>query len=236
MRSTTFPIAAAAALLLHAALIAVLVIGFRGQQAVDNAPVVLRIEVLPAQAPEPQVEQAVPPPEQKPAKVKPRARPKAAQQPREKDVKQERVPTPSPADAAPAAAPPAPSAASASPEKAAADASGTPDVSAPPRPAAAAPVTRTRASVATYAASNRKPPYPRLSRLNDEQGTVVLRVLVNTDGTAGAVEILASSGYPLLDRSAQATVLTWRFNPATVNGVPVAEWYRIPIPFTLHDN
>lgn len=105
---------------------------------------------------------------------------------------------------------------------------------APPAPAAAP--ARTSASDASYAASNRKPPYPRLSRSNEEQGTVVLRVLVKADGTAGAVEIKNSSGYPLLDESARSTVQGWRFKPATADGRPVAEWYQLAIPFTLQDN
>ena len=101
---------------------------------------------------------------------------------------------------------------------------------APPQPV------KTGVSIsASYAASNRKPPYPRLSRQNEEQGVVELRIFVKADGTAGTVEVASSSGYPLLDESARSTVQTWRFNPATVDGKPVGEWYRIPIPFKLQD-
>lgn len=103
-------------------------------------------------------------------------------------------------------------------------------------PPTATPPARTEVSIASYASSNRKPTYPRLSRINEEEGTVVLRVLVKPDGTVGTVEIKTSSGYRLLDESARSTVQTWRFNPATVDGKPVAEWYQIPIPFTLRDN
>lgn len=116
-------------------------------------------------------------------------------------------------------------------------------VIAPTSPAAAAPApavptapARTRASEANYAASNRLPPYPRLSQINNEEGTVLLRVLVRADGTAGNIEIKKSSGYPLLDKSASTTVQTWRFTPATVNGKPVDEWYEVPIPFKLQNN
>ncbi|MGH8807249.1 MAG: energy transducer TonB, partial [Noviherbaspirillum sp.] len=98
-------------------------------------------------------------------------------------------------------------------------ASGTTAITAEPAAAPAAPPApaKTSASVASYAGSNRKPPYPRLSLRNEEQGTVVLRVLVKADGTAGAVELKKSSGYPLLDESARRTVPRWRFNPATVD-------------------
>lgn len=105
-----------------------------------------------------------------------------------------------------------------------------------PAPAAPAAPAKTRASEANYAASNRKPPYPRLARRNNEEGTVLLRVLVKADGTAGTVEIKKSSGYDLLDKSASTTVQTWRFSPATVNGKAVDEWYEVPIPFKLENN
>ncbi|HEY0844747.1 MAG TPA: energy transducer TonB [Noviherbaspirillum sp.] len=103
-------------------------------------------------------------------------------------------------------------------------------------PATSPPPARTSVTDAHYASTNRKPPYPRLSRSNEEQGTVVLRVLVKADGTAGTVEIKNSSGHPLLDESARSTVQTWRFSPATVDGKPVAEWYQVAIPFTLQNN
>lgn len=88
---------------------------------------------------------------------------------------------------------------------------------------------------AAYAARNRKPDYPLMSRRYNEQGTVVLRVLVNAGGTAGEVLIRKSSTYPLLDQSALAAVRNWRFVAATQDGKPVSEWYEISIPYTLQD-
>jgi periplasmic protein TonB len=100
-----------------------------------------------------------------------------------------------------------------------------------------APAARTDVSIpARYAASNQKPHYPQLSRAYDEEGTVVLQVLVQADGHAGAVQIKASSGYPRLDDAATAAVRAWRFSPATVDGKPIARWYQVPIPFKLQDN
>jgi periplasmic protein TonB len=114
------------------------------------------------------------------------------------------------------------------------DAGGS-DARAIPEQPPAALQKRIPASAASYAATNRKPPYPRLARSSGEQGTVVLRVLVQADGTVGALEIAGSSGYPLLDESARRTVRNWRFHPATVDGKPVAEWHDVPILFTLHE-
>jgi protein TonB len=89
--------------------------------------------------------------------------------------------------------------------------------------------------LASYSASNVKPVYPRMSQRLGEQGTVVLRVLVRGDGTAGAVEVKSSSGFTRLDQSAVDAVKTWRFNPATIDGKPVDEWYQVPIPFKLQN-
>lgn len=115
--------------------------------------------------------------------------------------------------------------------------SATPSATSTAPPAAAPPSPpRTPVSIsASYAATNRRPEYPRLSRQLEEQGTVVLRVLVRADGTAGAVEIRTSSGFALLDQSARSAVQTWRFNPATQDGKPVDEWFLIPIPFKLQN-
>lgn len=62
-----------------------------------------------------------------------------------------------------------------------------------------------------------------------------MRVLVKADGTAGAVDVKTSSGFPLLDSAAKSAVESWRFNPATTDGKPVAEWHLVPIVFTLKD-
>ncbi len=97
-------------------------------------------------------------------------------------------------------------------------------------------VVKTSVSIpASYAATNQKPAYPLLSRRQEEQGTVHLRILVKADGTAGEVHIKHSSGYPLLDESSLRAVQNWRFHPASVNNKPVAEWYQIAIPFTLRN-
>jgi len=86
---------------------------------------------------------------------------------------------------------------------------------------------------ASYAARNRPPVQPARSLRNGEEGKVILRVLVQADGSAGAVEIRSSSGFPMLDEAARSAVQTWRFNPATSDGKPVAEWYLVPIFFKL---
>ena len=66
------------------------------------------------------------------------------------------------------------------------------------------------------------------------EGTVMLRILVGTDGTPLQVDIERSSGSRGLDRAAREHVLKkWRFQPAMQDGVPVQAWGRVPIVFTL---
>jgi len=101
-------------------------------------------------------------------------------------------------------------------------------------PAAAA---KTGVSIpANYRGSNAQPVYPTWSQKNREQGTVVLRVLVKSDGTAGNVEIKSSSGYPRLDQSAIQAVKYWLFTPATRDGKPIDEVYELDITFKQPNN
>lgn len=76
-------------------------------------------------------------------------------------------------------------------------------------------------------------PYPALAKRRGEQGTVLLRVLIGSDGAPQRIEIERSSGSVLLDRAAREAVLKWRFTPGTKNGAPYAAWGLVPIEFRL---
>jgi protein TonB len=102
---------------------------------------------------------------------------------------------------------------------------------APPAPAAP-PRIEMPSSDAAYL-NNPKPAYPAISKRMGEQGKVVLRVLIGTDGLPQKVEINKSSGYDRLDRQAQEAVMRWRFVPGKRNGVPEAMWNLVPINFVL---
>lgn len=81
--------------------------------------------------------------------------------------------------------------------------------------------------------NNPKPPYPALSKRLGEEGKVVLRVWIDTNGTATRAEIQTSSGYERLDQTALQTVLNWRYIPGKRAGVPAAMWFHIPLNFVL---
>ena len=81
--------------------------------------------------------------------------------------------------------------------------------------------------------SNPKPRYPYLSRVNSEEGKVILQVHVSHTGDVSKIEIQQSSGYRRLDRAAQKAVSRWKFKPAQVAGLATAGSVQVPINFVL---
>jgi protein TonB len=83
--------------------------------------------------------------------------------------------------------------------------------------------------------NNPPPIYPEPSRIAKQEGTVVLEVLVTSEGSAGDVSVQASSGFSLLDQSAVTAVQKWRFHPATLGGMKIKSRVIIPVLFQLHN-
>ncbi len=127
------------------------------------------------------------------------------------------APSPAPSPNAPTAVPSAPATAAAAPA-----------VAAPPAP----PRVELPSSSADYL-NNPKPAYPPLSKRLGEQGKVVVRVLIASDGTAQQAQVHQSSGFERLDQAALSTVLKWRYVPGKRAGVPEAMWFNVPINFVL---
>jgi protein TonB len=75
--------------------------------------------------------------------------------------------------------------------------------------------------------------YPKDALQRRDQGTVILRVLVGSDGLPRTIEIERSSGSRSLDNAARDAVRRWTFQPGTRNGVATALWARVPIKFDL---
>lgn len=107
--------------------------------------------------------------------------------------------------AAPVSAPPSEASASSTPAPTASsnDALGSDDI---------------QIALTTYSPS----PKPDLSRLpHGAQGEVVLDVTIDPTGQVADLQILATLGYGV-DGTVVDTVRTWKFSPATKDGVPVA--------------
>jgi protein TonB len=78
------------------------------------------------------------------------------------------------------------------------------------------------------------PRYPAAAKRARVQGTVLLRVLIDTEGRPREVRVHRSSGSEQLDGAARESVLTALFRPHVENGVPRAAQVIIPIEFSLH--
>ncbi|MFC3532125.1 TonB family protein [Vogesella facilis] len=81
--------------------------------------------------------------------------------------------------------------------------------------------------------NNPKPEYPPLSLELGEEGTVFLRISVNTSGRATAVSVARSSGFPRLDSSARRAAAGWRYSPAMRGDEPIDDTFTAPIKFVL---
>ena len=80
---------------------------------------------------------------------------------------------------------------------------------------------------------NPPPAYPRTSRRLGEQGTVIVRVFITTQGLPEKTEVRTSSGFARLDQAALEAVQRWRFVPGRRSGTPEAMWFNIPVRFVL---
>lgn len=81
-----------------------------------------------------------------------------------------------------------------------------------------------------------QPPYPSDSFQRNEEGSVILKFLVRSDGSVdpSSVAVDQSSGFPSLDKAAMAEAAAkWHFLPATENGKPVAAQHRFRVVFTI---
>jgi protein TonB len=74
-----------------------------------------------------------------------------------------------------------------------------------------------------------RPEYPEELRRRGIEGTVMVQVLVATDGLVEDVRIVKS--IPDLDPYAVAAAREWKFKPALAGGKPVATWVGVPIKF-----
>lgn len=167
------------------------------------------------------------PPARQPQPPRPQAQPQPQPTPRPPpQVMPQRLPTPLVSNTVPSESAPVVPTSASSPAGVAAASSGT------QRPSTSAPTVTLPSTNADYL-NNPAPPYPRMSRRMGEQGTVVVRVFINTEGRAEKAEIRTSSGYARLDDTALETVKRWRYVPGTRAGVAEAMWFNVPIRFVL---
>lgn len=80
-----------------------------------------------------------------------------------------------------------------------------------------------------------QPPYPALSRRMGEEGTAILKLLVNENGVVSQAHIVDSTGSPRLDNAALEETRNWRLTPGKVDGEPRCMWNKFAVTFMLAD-
>ena len=78
------------------------------------------------------------------------------------------------------------------------------------------------------------PNYPDRSIELNQEGTVLIRVLLTEDGESIEFRLWRSSGFALLDNAALSAIRKWRFKPAEINGQKATAWVQIPVNFKLN--
>lgn len=75
--------------------------------------------------------------------------------------------------------------------------------------------------------------YPSFSKRSGEQGTAVVRLIIDETGSVEDVALLQSSTFPRLDRAASEIGKRYRFKPYLVNGSPQRISTNLLIKFNL---
>jgi len=75
--------------------------------------------------------------------------------------------------------------------------------------------------------------YPSFSKRSGEQGTVIVRLIIDQSGNVEDIALLQSSTFPRLDRAASEIGRRYRFKPFVVNGSPQRISTNLLIKFNL---
>ena len=108
----------------------------------------------------------------------------------------------------------------------------TPGPAVPARPVEPDPKEFVYYEVLPQATRTVKPDYPPIAQQAGMEGKVVVRMLIDVDGSVRRAEIETSSA--MFDNDALEAARKWRFSPALSNGKPVMAWVRVPFDFRLH--
>jgi TonB family protein len=78
------------------------------------------------------------------------------------------------------------------------------------------------------------PMYPARARESGLEGSLILRVRIEPDGSISDVTLRVSSGYAPFDEAAERAVKKWRFRPVIRNGAAVSKIHDIRVKFKLN--
>ena len=80
----------------------------------------------------------------------------------------------------------------------------------------------------------RQPDYPPAAKRLGQTGTVVVKFLIDIDGSVADSAIETSSGYPRLDDAAREALALCSFKPGTVDGQPERSWAQVQYNWKLN--
>jgi protein TonB len=81
--------------------------------------------------------------------------------------------------------------------------------------------------------SNPAPRYPPMSRRLGEEGKILFKVFVDTEGKVKDITIQQTSGFKRLDEAALEAIRGWTFTPARRGEEKIAAWVIIPFVWSL---
>jgi periplasmic protein TonB len=79
-----------------------------------------------------------------------------------------------------------------------------------------------------------QPDYPVGKLRLEIEGSVTVRVLVGTDGRVRQVQIVRASDADFAKATEKQALKSWRFKPATRDGVPVEDWQTLTVRFDIN--
>jgi TonB family protein len=86
---------------------------------------------------------------------------------------------------------------------------------------------------ATFKGKRSPPIYPKRALMLKQEGVVLLKALIDINGDIKDVQIITSSGYTILDKSAIDAVRKWKFKPSMIDGKPSISWVKVPVEFII---
>ena len=102
----------------------------------------------------------------------------------------------------------------------------------PPEPEDVGPINLHSGVVRPIRLTYVEPRYTEIARTVRRQGIVILQTVIDTDGKVQDVKVLKDLGFGLTEAAVEA-VRQWTFEPALLNGKPVAVYFNLTINFTL---
>lgn len=81
-----------------------------------------------------------------------------------------------------------------------------------------------------------RPEYPAVAKRMNEEGKVILKVLINEQGRSEHIEIQKSSGSSRLDEAARQALIRALFKPYMEDGKVMSAYAIVPINFQLSTN